>query len=268
MVAFIRFSTPTDQGVTQQYMIGGPGAEEVLPRGGSFQWKTISGEFVAPPGAERFNVFLGMLPGEGTVRFAETHIDTLPDARPTERAMPQGVEYVSIDLSALLNRNIDMNLSGSLKEGEGYPEVPDGKGLARDRQLKNGVPSQINRGIPLRGNMFRQDPALTRAVRGIPIGRHVKGLYLLHVNSVPWSDRPQFSIVVHRADGSKESFPYYGGWEPSVGQRSRVSNVRWLRDMVLEWVNTREGVLVESVDFVGADTGEPVQLAITAEEKK
>ena len=116
--------------------------------------------------------------------------------------------------------------------------------------------------------MYKQDPALTRAVRGIPIGRQVAGLYFLHRNSVPWPDRPQFSILVHRADGSTENLPYYGGWEPSVGQRSRVRNVHWLPGMVMEWVNTRGDVPVESVDFVGADTGEPVLLAITAAVKK
>jgi len=261
VVAFVRFSSPTDQHVTQQFLIGGDEGEAVLK--GAFPWQTFSKEFVAPLDARRFALFFGLRPCKGTARFAEVRIETLPGERPPELAMPKNVAYEQIDLTSFFNRDLDKNVTGRLKPSEGWPGPIDLSQLPQGKQVYAGVPFQIDRAIALRGSMFPQEESLPRKVRGIPLGRKVAGLYFLYRNVYPCPDRPQFCFVIQMADGSSEELPFFSGWA-TVKPRVKKRNLRLLPDNVIEWVNPRQDVVVEKIDFVSANTGESVLLAITA----
>jgi len=116
-----------------------------------------------------------------------------------------------------------------------------------------------------------QDKSLPQEVRGIRVGRKVAGLCFLHRFAYPARDREQFRYVLHFADGDTVEIPIVSGEENILGRFQR-NNVRLFPppfDLVggggvAEWVNPRPTVAVESVDFVGADTGDAVLLGITA----
>jgi hypothetical protein len=262
----VRFCSATDQHASREYLIGGDRETEVLQ--GTFPWRTFSKEVVAPPEAKRFAFFVGLRPCKGTARFAEVQIETLPGERVPERPMPQGVTYEPIDLTDYFNHDLDGNVTARIGEGlQGTPGPMDLSKLPRGRQLQRDVPFEIDRAIVLRGSMLPQDKSLPQEVRGIRVGRKVAGLYFLHCFSYPAQDREQFRYVLHFADGTLQEIPVISGEEQVLGAYQRNS-VRFFEPQGLgalaEWVNPKPDVAVESIDFVGADTGEPVLLGITA----
>lgn len=264
VVALVRFSSATDQHVTRQYLIGGAAGEEILK--GAFTWKTFSNEFVAPPAAKRFALFFGMRPGTGKVRFAEVRIETLPGEKRAEMLMPENVAYKPIELKDFFNRELDENATGRLQL-KGWPRPMDLSQLPRGEQVEEKIPFQIDRGIALRGSMFPQEKSIPREVRGIPVNRKAAGLYFRYRVVYPCPDREQFRFVLHLADGGTVELPFFSGWE-AVRQRVKETNVRMRSNYLMEWVNPRPEIAIESIDFVGADTGEPVLLAITAAVEK
>jgi hypothetical protein len=266
VAAYVRFCSATDQHASREYLIGGDRETEVLQ--GTFPWRTFSKEVVAPPEAKRFAFFVGLRPCKGTARFAEVQIETLPGERVPERPMPQGVTYEPIDLTDYFNHDLDGNVTARIGEGlQGTPGPMDLSKLPRGRQLQRDVPFEIDRAIVLRGSMLPQDKSLPQEVRGIRVGRKVAGLYFLHCFSYPAQDREQFRYVLHFADGTLQEIPVISGEEQVLGAYQRNS-VRFFEPQGLgalaEWVNPKPDVAVESIDFVGADTGEPVLLGITA----
>jgi len=270
VLALMRFSSFTDQQVSRQYLIGGDSETEVLR--GTFPWQTFSKEFEAPPEARRFAFFMGLGPSVGKVRFAAVHIETLPGERAPERPMPQGVTYQPIDLTAYFNHDVDNNVTGRIGEGlEGTPGPINLSNLQRGTQLHSGVPFHIDRAIALRGSTFPQEEGLPRNVRGIRIGRQVAGLCFLHRFAYPARDREQFRYVLHFADGDTVEIPIVSGEENVLGKYQR-NNVRLFPppfDLaggggVAEWVNAKPTVAVESVDLLGANTGDVAVLGITA----
>jgi len=276
VLALMRFSSFTDQQVSRQYLIGGDSETEVLR--GTFPWQTFSEEFVAPPEARRFAFFMGLGPSVGKVRFAAIRIETLPGEGPPQQPMPTNVAYEPVDLSAYFNHDLDKNVTGRVEDGLlGTPGPMDLTGLTRGRQLHHGVPFEIDRAIVLRGSMLPQDKSLPREVLGIRVGRKVAGLYFLHCFSYPAQDREQFRYVLHFADGDRVEIPVISGVDMVLGAYQR-DNVRFFEPWppqglqggggVTEWVNPKPDVAVESIDAVGADTGEPVLLGITAATKR
>jgi len=269
VAAYVRFCSATDQHASRQYLIGGAD-EEVLK--GTFPWRTFSKEVAAPPEAKRFAFFVGLRPCKGTARFAEVRIETQPGERVPERPMPVDVTYEPVDLSAYFNHDLDKNVTARIGEGlQGTPGPTDLSELPRGRQLHRGVPFEIDRAIALRGSTLPQEKSLPQEVRGIRIGRQVAGLCFLHRFAYPARDREQFRYVLHFADGDTVEIPIVSGEENILGKYQR-NNVRLFPppfDLVggggvAEWVNPKPDVAVESIDFVGADTGEPVLLGITA----
>jgi hypothetical protein len=268
VVAYVRFCSPTDQHASRQYLIGGD--QEVLK--GTFPWRTFSKELVAPPEARRFALFIGLLPCKGTARFAELQMETLPGESPAEHPMPQGVTYQPLDLTKYFNHDLDENVTARIGEGlQGSPGPINLSKLPRGKQLYSGVPLEIDRAIALRGSTLPQDKSLPQKVSGIRVGQKVAGLYFLHRFAYPARDREQFRYILHFADGTEVEIPIISGEENILGRFQR-NNVRLFPppfDLVggggvAEWVNPKPTVVVESVDFVGADTGDAVLLGITA----
>jgi len=267
VVAFLRFSSFTDQHVACQYLIGGDKDEEILT--GTFTWKTFSKEFVAPPEARRFALFFGVRPCTGKTRVAAVRISTLPGEKRAETLMPEDATYEPIDLKDFFNRKLDENVTGRLVEG--WPGRLDLSQLPRGEQIYEKVPFQIDKAISLRGSMFPQEKGLPREVRGIPVGFKVAGLYFLHCVVYPARDREQFRYILRLTDGGVVELPAISGWEMVKGKYQQ-NNIRIQSSKngtnLMEWVNPQPEVAIESIDFVGADTGEPVLLAITAAVKE
>ena len=219
---------------------------------------------------------MGLEPCKGTARFAEVGIETLPGERPAENPMPEGVTYEPIDLTDYFNHDLDDNVTGRLGEGlQGSPGPIKLANLPRGNQLHNGIPFEIDRAIALRASTFPQEEGLPRDVRGIRIGRKVAGLCFLHRFSYPARDREQFRYVIHLADGDTVEIPIVSGEENVLG-KYQWNNVRLFPppfDYVgggggAEWVNPKPAVAVESVDLLGANTGDVAVLGITAAVQK
>ena len=261
VVVFLRFSSLTNQHVSRRYLIGGDD-EKALD--GTFAWRTIDKEFVAPSEARRFALFMGLQPCTGTARFARIRIQTRPGEQRAPLVMPPDVTHEPLDLAGFFNRDLDDNVTGRTGDGlEGWPRPMDLSTLRRGRQLHASVPFQVDRAIALRGSMFPQDKTLPREVRGIPVKRKVAGIFFLYRVSYPAYDREQYRFILHLADGSNVQIPFYSGW-PAATQQAMTRDVRRLPGHVLEWVNPQPQVVVEQIDFIAADTGEPVLLGITA----
>ena len=87
VVAWVRFSSATNQYVTRQFVLGKNGEGELVEGGpyqGTFPWRKVSATVVAPEKAERFAVFFGVRPCKGMARFADIDIQTEPGEPPTE----------------------------------------------------------------------------------------------------------------------------------------------------------------------------------------
>jgi len=281
VLAFLRFSSLTDQHVSRQYLIGGDVGEAPT---GTFGWKDFGPEFVAPPEAYRFALFFGVKPCTGKAKFAQIAIDTDPVAPEPETSLPKEVRWEPLDLKGFFNHDLDKDVTrapGTEKEA-GWPPAIDMSKWEHGRQVFGGVPFVLDRAIVLRNSM-RPSKELPREVRGIPVGHKVAGLEFLHACRFGTNGREQFRYVLNLEDGSAVQLPVVGGhdvwyWgDPAPGLRpwrqennARTDLARGRtgvdKDLLyrMEWVNPRPDVAVESIDFMGADTGEPALLAITA----
>ena len=87
VVAWVRFSSLTNQNVTRQFVLGKDDKGQLVGTGpykGTFPWHKVTGTVVAPPDAERFAAFFGIRPCSGTARFADIDLQTEPGEAPPE----------------------------------------------------------------------------------------------------------------------------------------------------------------------------------------
>ena len=282
LVAYVRFSSLTDQQVTKQFLVGGEGKAGPT---GPFDWQTIGGDLTAPPGAYRFSLFFGVKPCTGSVRFAEIRINTEPGPEPAETQIPAEARFEPVSLKAFFNHDLDGDVTKGpgATEDAGWPPAIDMSRWPRGQQVYLGVPFDLDRAIALRGSMRASNRKLPREVRNIPVGRPVAGLYFLHAARLAMNGREQFRYLLHLADGSTVALPIMAGhdiwyWsDPAPGLRPWQQENNCRTDLAtglagvdlellyrMEWVNPRPEIAVESIDLVGADTGEAALLAITA----
>lgn len=100
VVAWVRFSSLTGQHVTRQFVLGKNDEGQLVEPGpyqGTFSWRKVSAVVVAPQEAERFAVFFGIRPCQGTARFADIDLQTEPGEAPPEGEARPKVEALDME---------------------------------------------------------------------------------------------------------------------------------------------------------------------------
>ena len=249
---------------------------------GTFPWRKIRANVIAPQTAKRFSVFLGLKPAQGTVRYGDIYIKALSGlSPPVPTAKPS--RYESISLGAYFNRNLDKDTGaprGAPPPDEfprDYCDLPvlDLSGVKPGQYMAGAVPFEVTgRAIALR--CFRRPPAtLPLEVNVIAIGRQARALYFLHVGPIQMGAQEYWRYLIHYEDGQVvEVIPVKSAEHLRYRQNYFVPQAHLETAVVtdscagigptLRWINPRPKVAVESVDFRGMDAGQAVLLAITA----
>jgi len=108
VVAWVRFSSLTNQHVTRQFVLGKDDEGRLVGTGpfkGTFPWHKVSATVVAPEKAERFAVFFGIRPCSGMARFADIDLQTEPGEAPPEGQPP--TERPKVDHEQLLREFLE-----------------------------------------------------------------------------------------------------------------------------------------------------------------
>jgi hypothetical protein len=305
-VAYIRFQTQTGQHVQRIMLLGTDTDGTTVGTGplvGTFPWRTVNTDSVAPADAKRFAIFFGLKPAEGSARFANFRLDT-PAAPALAAIAVTAARYDNIDLTSVFNRDLDKDDGGAVGAPapfwytRDYCDLPaiDLSKVKHGMHMAGVVPFQVSRAVSLRCS---RRPPLTLPVEanGIAINRNVTALYFLHAGPTHFSQaREYWRYIVHYADGaSAEVVPvrdtallhYYAPYflsdatavqaaAPTTGGGEVISDSGHATKQqttavtgtdvgeVLRWVNPRPQVEVTSVDFRSMNIGQAVLLAITA----
>lgn len=259
VLVFVRFSSPTGQHVTKEFVIGGDRDGEILQ--GTFGWRTFARKMTVPRNAERMAVFFGVRPCTGAARFAEIRISTDPGCRPAAPEIPWNVRYEPIDLRRYCNRDLDANVTGRLIDN-GSPGKIDLSYMKKGSTTVAGVPFRVDGALVLKSSMFPQIAGLPSKVEGVPLKGKAAAIYVWFRYVAPVQDREQFRLVVHYDDGTCDEAAFVSQEELAVARRAIGNRVIWGDRLV--WVNPRSEASVNSIDIVGADTGEVAILGITA----
>jgi hypothetical protein len=209
----------------------------------------------------------------------------------TPKAAPgrlTGLTYATIDLRGHLNRGLADPVP---EDGQGgwTDQGPDAdmRALPTGRQVMAGVPFDI--ATPLScvvlASRYRTAGA-PEAVTGIKVGRRAHALYFLQ--SAAWAGRGLHATYrLHYADGTTADILLEGGinyrdWasrsfsDPFALETGTFTQVGWtgaskvfpkVSVYVMEWRNPRPDVAIETLDFLSANNGVPVLVAVTAGEK-
>jgi hypothetical protein len=284
-VACFRFQSLTGQRVEKLVVFGTTDAGETIgagPTTGSFPWYTVHSEVTAPADAKRFAIFIGLKPAEGAVRFANMRIETLP-APPPPVIAPAETHFVSLDLSAGYNHDLDHDSGGALgapspssfEQGCCYLPLIDLSTVTAGDYRAGAVPFQVSRAITLR-NSRRPPYTLPLAVDALPVRQCASALYFLHAGPTHYIAREYWRYLVHYADGvTLEVVPirdevnrhYYGAYflpgQEDIAVATPFAEIEGLGE-VLRWSNPRPDTPIATVDFRSMDNGQAVLLAITA----
>jgi len=101
IVAWVRFSSATNQHVTRQFVLGKNDAGEFIGQGptkGTFSWRRVEATLTAPERAERFAVFFGIRPSKGVARFADIDLQTEPGEHPDQAQAEEETGFKAPDL--------------------------------------------------------------------------------------------------------------------------------------------------------------------------
>ena len=200
----------------------------------------------------------------------------------------EGLTYVPLDIRAHLNRAL---ADEKAEDGQGgwTDQGPDAdmRQMPTGRQTFAGVPFDI--ATPLSclvlASKYRQ-PGPPEAVTGIRVGRKAAALYFLQ--SSAWTSPGLHATYrIHYADGTTVDVPLVGGvnyrdWAatdcaaPFEFEQDTFTQVGWtgtsktfakVSAYVMEWRNPHPEKLIDSFDFISANNGVPILLAVTAGER-
>ncbi len=284
-VILVWFQSLTGQHIQKVVLFGKQPDGRVVgeaPMAGTFPWRKIRANVIAPQTAKRFAIFLGLKPAQGTVRYGDIYIKTLPGLSPPVPTV-QPRRYESISLGAYFNRNLDKDTGAApgAPPPEEFPRdycdlpILDLSAVKPGQYMAGPVPFVVTgRAIALR--CFRRPPAtLPLEMNDITIGRQVRALYFLHAGPIQMGAQEYWRYLIHYADGQVvEVIPVKSAEHLHYRQNYFVPQAQLQAAVVIDscasigpalrWINPRPKVAVESVDFRSMDAGQAVLLAITA----
>ena len=296
---YVQFINETGQNRQRAYLVGGePGAKAARPElaKGSFDWTDVKETVVAPKGAIRMALFLGLTPCKGEVDFDDINLTTESAAAPAAKQeillprlpLQRIKETFFVDLSKVANRALadqedNDGKGGWTDQGAGA----DMRLLATGERKFGGVAMKILPGdksiVVLKGTP-RKAGELPEKVT-IPVGRKVDSLFFLHSCAwTPETGAEAFRYVLHYKDGKSETISVVSGqqvtdWAGKPVQRfsgeqktfttvaDTVANPQFGQGSVyrMEWncPTDRRAVELESIEFVGNGGSVPALLAIS-----
>jgi hypothetical protein len=257
---------------------------------GEYDWTNVEATVIAPEGAVRMALFLGVRPCKGDVGFDDVNIRTASDAGPAAAneivasRLPQAKfrEVFYVDLLAAANRALADDA-----DNDGQGGWSDQGPTADMRELKPG--ERRFGGVPFR---ILEPPKSVVALKSsnrsrgnlpekvvIPVGRKADDLFFLH--SAAWFKG--FTYIVHYADGKDLTlsvdaknmvdwiaspvgrFPMEDGTFSTVAETVKVPMFQQGSIYRMEWSAPldRRGIEIQSIEFVGDGETVPILLGIT-----
>lgn len=251
---------------------------------GNNPWEKYDKTVIVPKGANRFAIFIAMLPCEkdSIVRVGNIYIHSNKEKYIPRFEMPQFKKATLVDLHAFYNHDLNQDSGGP--EGA-YPidgfvrsycgmGTVDLSGLEKGDFTFKGIPVYVERAVTLQ--CHRRPPAtLARNVRGISIGKSAKALAFFHAGGYMAMAQETFRYVVHYADGSRtEVVPVEEKSMMTYRQPFFVKDAscllpavacgHWQKLACLVWVNPHPEKEIHSVDFMTMDTGNAILISMAA----
>ena len=295
---WLQFTNETGQNRQRVFLVGkddaGKMQHEELTKG-NFDWTDVKQTIVAPEGAIRMALFVGMTPCKGQVNFDDVNITTASEDRavgadilPPRTPLQRFKETVLIDISKQANRRLSDDTENDGKGGwSDQGPGADMRGLKTGERRLGGVmfrllPDDANAVIVLKSpNRTKGD--LPQKVT-IPVGKQLDVLFFLHSSAwTPIGNDEAFHYVVHYADGKDVTLMVTGNnlkdWAADAAARfpmeegtcstvaETVKNTQFGQGSIyrMEWSAPmdRRGVEIKSIDFVGGGKAVPILLGIT-----
>jgi hypothetical protein len=295
----MQFINETGQNRQRVYLVGAEvGQKAMRPEltKGSYDWTNVKETIIAPKGAIRMALFMGVTPCKGEVNFDDINLTTESAPAPTAKQeillprlpLQRIKETVYVDLSKAANRAL-----ADEEDNDGKGGWSDQGGAADMRQFATGerkfggvwfkVLPQPKCIVVLKGSP-RKAGDLPEKVT-IPIGRKLDSLFFLHACAwTPEAGKEAFRYVLHYKDGKDQIISVVAGqsiadWAAKPVQRfpgeqktfttvaDTVPNPQFGQGSVyrMEWScpTDRRSVELESVEFIGNGTSVPILLGIT-----
>ena len=295
---WLQFSNETGQNRQRVFLVGKDDAgkqQRAALTKGSYDWTAVERTIVAPEGAVRMALFMGLLPCKGQVNFGDVNISTASEERAVSAdillprlPLQRFKDTVLIDISRQANRRLsdetaDDGRGGWTDEGPGA----DMRGLKTGQRRLGGVmfnllPDDGNAVIVLKSSNRAKGDLPERVA--IPVGKSLDTLFFLHSAACcPTGGGEAFHYVVHYADGKDVTLKVTGNnlvdWTKDPVARfpleeetfttvvETVTNQRFHQGSLyrMEWSAPldRRGVEIKSIDFVGGGKAVPILLGIT-----
>jgi len=297
---WLQFTDGTGQNRRRTFLVGkgddGNVAGADCTRG-SYDWKELRQTIVAPKGAIRMALFMGVLPSSGEIAFDDIEIKTEPGVIPAlataQEILPPRLplerikDVIPIDLSMVVNRSLS---DGDDNDGKGgwsdQGRDADMRTFKAGQQKFGGVTFHIApepKSIVVLAGSSRLRGELPDKV-SIPVGKTLDTLFFLH--ACAWTSEPgkeAFRYVIHYKDGQTLDLPVTGDniadWIANPVKRfakeettfSTVAatvpveryNQGSVYRMEFNCPTDRRSVEIESIEFIGNGVSIPILLAIT-----
>lgn len=308
VTVFVEWSDYTRRQIQREYIVGvdDKGQTHLPALTGTQDYAPIAAAVTAPDWARRMRLFMGMKNCSGAVLFDD--IDTFaarpekpeepkklaqvqPEKNDSPLMDPAGLEFHVVDLSKVVNRALrderaDDGQGGWTDQGSGA----DLRGLNAGNQQFQGVPFEIlapNAAVVL--NSSRRPQSKLPEKVSVDVNLKADVLYFLQDGAWGGEKEELARYIIHYEDGSTAEIPLIGGmnildWslgteakftKKATGQRASVAVALGggalyptVNVYLLEWLNPHPDKTVATIDFVSANAGVPILLAITAGQQK
>ena len=292
---WLEFTNETGQKRQRAFLLGKDDAGQMhnaeLTKG-SFDWRDLKQEIVAPEGAVRMALFFGVLPCKGELNFDDINIKTASDTGvaaaeilPPKLLVARIRQAIPLDLSKVANRALADDADNDGKGGwTDQGPLADMRELPTGKRSPGGVPHNILPGpksVVVLKSSARNPGELPEKVT-VPVGRKFDTIFFFH--SAAWFNGDnRFKYIIHYADGKDvelpvttvnmidwiaepvAKFPNEEGTFTTVVETVKVPQFRQGSVYRMEWGAPleRRNVEIKSVEFVSDGKCVPVLLAIT-----
>ena len=284
---WLQFTNETGQNRQRVFLVGKDDAGKMHGgelTNGSYDWTEVKQTIIAPEGAVRMALFLGLLPCKGQVNFDDINIST---ASERQGRFPRTFFCPACRFSD--SRRPCRSISPSRPTASFPDEIGGGQaGFATRRRRRLGgvmfdlLPDEGNAVIAI-ASANRPEAGLPEQVT-IPVGKKLDTLFFLHAaDRCPAGGDEAFHYVVHYADGKDVALQVTGNnlvdWNKDPVARfpleedtfttvvETVKNKQFRQGSLyrMEWSAPldRRGVEIKSIDFVGGGKAAPMLLGIT-----
>lgn len=298
---WLQFTSETGQN-RQRVFLAGKGDDGKVAGAdfikGSYDWKELRQTIVAPKGAIRMALFMGVLPSKGEVAFDDIEIKTDSGVAPADLAAEQEIlpprlplerikDVVVIDLSKVANRSLSDDDENNGKGGwSDQGRDADMRTFKTGQRKFGGVTFNVlpePKSVVVLAGTWRPKGELPAKV-SIPVGRKLDTLFFLH--ACAWTAEPgkeAFRYVIHYKDGKTLNVPVTGDniadWISNPVKRfakeektfstvaATVAVERYNQGSVYRMEfncpTDRRSVEIESIEFIGNGVSIPILLGIT-----